>query len=46
MAPRDLPPELMDGYIMGGRIRLVQIYYNNLYIRTDKVNISMDRQRC
>jgi hypothetical protein len=25
MAPRDLPPELMDGYTMGGRIRLVKI---------------------
>ena len=26
----------MDGYTMGGRIRLVKIYYNNLYLRRTK----------
>jgi hypothetical protein len=26
----------MDGYTMGGRIRLVKIYYNNLYLGRTK----------
>ena len=27
----------MDGYTMGGRIRLVKIYYNNLYLGQKKL---------
>ena len=40
VAPKDFPPELMDGYTMGGRIRLEKVYYNNLYLgRTNSIPV-------
>ena len=35
-APRDFPSELMNGYIMSGRIQLIKAYYNNMYLGRTK----------